>query len=152
MPASWNTPVSEEPPTIAVAIDRESFTLKCLEHVGEAIINIPSSEHADLVYHLGTVSGEEVDKVREYGVKLDRLKDAGIPYWIDAIGVMEVKVKEKIDVGEVRLYLFEVLRAYAKGTLYSKWGWNLTKTSTLLHGAGRAFYAVGKRVLAKKTH
>jgi flavin reductase (DIM6/NTAB) family NADH-FMN oxidoreductase RutF len=150
MPASWITPVSEEPPTVAVAIDRESYTHKCLEHSKEATVNIPSQEHVNLVYMLGTVSGKDVDKVKVFNLRLGKANKVSAPIWLDAIGWMETRVMNSIDVGEVRLYILKVLDYYAKSEFVSEWGWRLDKVSPLLHGSGRGFHMVGKLILAKQ--
>ena len=150
MPASWNTPVSEEPPILAVAVEREAYTHECLEHHGEATINIPGKEHLDLVYRLGTTSGRTVDKIKKFNLRLGKAKKVKPPIWLDAIGVIEARVHSAVDAGEVRLYLFQVLEAYTRRGLYTRWGWDFTKTNILLHGAGRAFYLVGRRIWAKK--
>lgn len=149
MPASWNTPVSEEPPTIAIAVDRESYTYECLEFHGEATINVPSDRHVDLVYALGSVSGREVDKVAEHRLRLLDSVNVKPPCWSDAIACHEARVYSAVDIGEVRLYVFEVLRTLVDPGLYTRWGWDFKKTNILLHGAGRSFYRVGRWTRAR---
>ena len=150
MPASWNMPVSEEPPTIAVSVYRETYTFKCLEHHPEATINIPHSGQADLVYALGTTTGEKVDKIKLFGLRLEDSETVSVPRWADAIASIEARVLSKLDVGETRIYVFEVLRTMVRGDLYTRWGWDFSRTSILLHGAGRAFYTIGRRIIARR--
>ncbi len=150
MPASWNTPVSEEPPTVAVAVDRDSYTYECLEYHPESTINVPSSDMLDLVYRLGTVSGRDIDKIREYNIQLEESYRVSVPRWRDALASLEARVYDSMDVGEVRLYVFEILGVYVDLDFYTRWGWDFRKTNILLHGAGRNFYIVGKWIRAGK--
>ncbi len=150
MPASWNVPLSEEPPSVGVAVDRETFTFQCLEHHGDATINVPSPESVDVVYTLGTVSGREVDKISRYGIRLEDSDIVDVPRWADAIASLEARVWKHMDVGEVRFYAFRVLAVHVRKGLYTRWGWDFSKTNVLLHGAGRAFYLVGRRLFARK--
>ncbi|MFB6490703.1 MAG: flavin reductase family protein [Thermoproteus sp. AZ2] len=151
MPASWNTPVSEEPPTIAVAVDRSAYTFQCLEHSGEATINVAAAEMADLAYRLGSVSGREVDKAKEFSVPLVPSEEVKAPGIDGSIAIYECKVEQKIDVGETRLYIFRVLRVRVLEGAVDEWGPVLSKANLLLHGAGRAFYRVDSKIIwAKK--
>ena len=150
MPASWVTPISEEPPTLGVAIDRESFTHRCLEISREATVNIPSSEHVDIVYTLGSVSGRDVNKVEKLKLRLLEGSKVRVPLWRDALAALEVTVYNELDVGECRLYIFKVEEAWIREDLFTRYGWNINKASLLLHGTGRTFYLVGKQIRARK--
>jgi flavin reductase (DIM6/NTAB) family NADH-FMN oxidoreductase RutF len=151
MPVSRNTPVSEEPPTVAVAVDKEAFTHHCLEHVPEATINVPPDNLLDVVYRMGSVSGREIDKVKEFNLHLKPSKHVRPPIWSDGIASLEARVYKKVDVGEVTLYVFEVVEAYVDLNVYTRWGFDFRKINILFPGAGRTFYRVGRYVRAAKT-
>ncbi len=151
MPASWNTPVSEEPPTIAVAIDRDSYTYQCLKHFSQATVNVPPIEAVDLVYKLGSVSGREVDKASTFGVRLQPSERVEVPQLADALAVYEVEVFREVEVGEVSLFIFRVLTLKLAPGVADQWGFDFRKVNIPLHGAGRAFYRVDpKAIWAKK--
>jgi flavin reductase (DIM6/NTAB) family NADH-FMN oxidoreductase RutF len=144
-------PISEEPPTIGVVVYKEVYTHECLEHHGEATINVPSVNDLDLTYRLGTVSGREVDKVRAFNVGLVPSEQVKVPGVESALAVYEVETLRAVDVGEVSLYVFRVLRAKVREGVADEWGLNFEKTNILLHGAGRVFHTVNPRkMFAKK--
>lgn len=151
MPASWNMPVSEEPPTVAVAVDRSSYTHTCLEHVPEATINVATSEQYQLVYDLGSVSGRDVDKVSRYGLRIVPSIKIRPPGLEGSLAIYEGRVLSGLDVGETRIYVFEILLVRVLEGLVGEYGPDLEKTNILLHGVGRVFYRVDpRRILARR--
>lgn len=151
MPASWNVPISEEPPTIGIAVYRETYTYQCLNHDPEATINVPGIEQLDLVYRLGSVSGRDVDKVREFKLELVPSDVVKVPGLRDAIAIYEAKVVNRLDVGESTFFVFEVLKVKVKPGIADEWGIDFSKTNILLHGAGRVFHRVDPhKLFAKK--
>ena len=150
MAISWITPISEEPPTLGMAIDKEAYTNTCLEYCPEVTINIPSIDYRDLVLSVGSVSGRDVDKVKVFNIKLSSANKVKVPVWSDALGIIEGRVSKVIDIGEVRFYVVEVLDAYVKKGTFTKWGWNLSKVNPILHGSGKVFYSPGRVFMAKK--
>ncbi|AFA40581.1 Conserved protein/domain typically associated with flavoprotein oxygenase, DIM6/NTAB family [Pyrobaculum oguniense TE7] len=151
MPASWNTPVSEEPPTVAVAVDKETYTYQCLKSHRYATLNVPPIEAADLIYKLGSVSGREVDKAAHFGVRLEPSEKVDVPRVAGALAAYEVEVYKEVEVGEVALFVFKVLGIWVAPGVADQWGFDFKKVNIPLHGAGRAFYRVDPRpVFAKK--
>jgi flavin reductase (DIM6/NTAB) family NADH-FMN oxidoreductase RutF len=150
MPASWNSPISEEPPTIGIAVYREAYTYQCLNYHPEATINVPGIEHIDLVYKLGSVSGKDVDKVREFKLELVPSDVVKVPTWKDAIAVYEARVLNRLDVGETTLFVFEVLKVKVRPGIADEWGFDFSKVNIPLHGAGRVFHRVDPRKLFAK--
>jgi flavin reductase (DIM6/NTAB) family NADH-FMN oxidoreductase RutF len=151
MPASWNTPISEEPPTVGVVVDKETFTNECLESLGEATINVPSDAQLQLVYNMGSVSGRDVDKVSKFSLELVPSTLVKPPGLKGSIAILESKVYEKIPVGEVNFYVFEVLLVKVLEGFVDEWSIDFSKTNVLLHGTGRVFHKVTPtKIFAKK--
>ncbi|GAY26049.1 flavin reductase [Desulfurococcaceae archaeon AG1] len=151
MPASWNTPVSEEPPTVAIAVDKTTYTYECLEYHGEATINVASDTQIQLVYDLGSVSGRSVDKVEKFSVELVpsvKIKPPGLQ---GSLAILEGRVMSRYPVGEVMLYIFEILLVRVLEGIADEWGLDLSKANLLLHSAGRVFYRVAPtKLFARK--
>jgi len=145
MPASWNTPVSEEPPTVAVAIDSSSYTRECLDYCGEATLSILSLDDVDLIYSLGSTSGRDVDKVSRYGVEVVDSVAIRPPGIRRALAVLETKVLSRYQVGEAVLYVLRVVKARVREGVADKYGYIIGAASPALHGSGRYFYGVGPR-------
>lgn len=145
MPASWNTPVSEEPPTVAVAIDSSSYTRECLDYCGEATLNVLSLDDADLIYGLGSISGRDVDKVSQYGVELVDSISVKPPGIRKALAVLETKVLSKHRIGESVLYVLQVVKARVREGVVDRYGYLPNVANPALHGSGRYFYGVGSR-------
>jgi flavin reductase (DIM6/NTAB) family NADH-FMN oxidoreductase RutF len=152
MPASWNMPSSEEPPTIAVSVYRETYTYECLKYHGEATINVPGVDMLDLTYMLGSCSGRDVDKVKEFKVELiesEKIKPPGIK---NSLAIYEGKVIGTLPAGECDIFLFEILNVKVKEGVADEYGLKIgDNVNLLLHGSGRVFYLVYyKKYFAKK--
>ncbi len=139
-PISWITPVAEEPPSLALAINQESLTYELIKKHGDFVVNLLTSDMIDAIMYAGTVSGRDADKfsilnlhpIKSHVVKAPALKEA--------IARIECEVMNSLDVGETALFVAKIVHAEAKEGLFSEqYGWDLRKVSLPLHLSGRAF-------------
>ncbi len=149
MPASWVTPVSEEPPMIAVAIAKENYTHDMIAETKEFTVNVVGKEHVELVWKTGTISGREVDKVKELKIDLKPSAKVSAPRLADALGVIECRVVESVEAGESTLFIAEVVHAEAVDAFNEKYGWDIRRAKPLLHCSGRAFTVPDGLLLAR---
>jgi len=152
MTASWVTPVAEEPPLVAVSVEKETKTHELIEKYGEFTINILEQEHLDDIWLFGTKSGNKVDKIKLTKLNVKQGFKVKAPIINEAVGIIEAKVTNKIDTGECTLYIGEIVHAEAESEKYNeKYGWDLRKTKLLYHAFGRVFMTNGKLVLVKRS-
>jgi len=150
MAASWVIPVSEEPPKVVISIDRENYTYELIEKYGEFTVNVVEENYLDKIWFLGTTSGRDIDKVAKVGLTVAKGRKVDAPIIKEAIGIIEAKVSEKIDVGECRLYIGDIVYAEADESKYSlRYGWNLRKTRLIYHLSGKAFMTNGRLIFPK---
>lgn len=152
MPASWVSPISEEPERVVVAWDKESYTLELLKKISYLTINVVGPEDLDILWKTGRVSGHEVDKVKEFGIQLEKASDIPSYRLKSPLGWMETKVYKIIgDLAEdIDLVILDVISAYASKDDYDmRYGWQLRKANILLHASGRAFVVPGRMYFAK---
>lgn len=150
MSASWVTPVSDEPFLVAVSLWKGSLTYQLIKETGEFTINIPSEKDLDRVYRAGTVSGREVDKIKEIGFRLYESKIIKTPGLQDVLGFLECRLVNEIDLGESVLLIAKVEAIHVVEEYYTKYGWDLYKAKPLLHHSGRAFTTPTRPLLAQR--
>lgn len=150
MAASWVSPISEDPPLVALAIDKESYTHELIKETREFTINFVGEEHIDLVYKAGILSGRNTDKWSLLGLEPVQSKIISVPGIRDCCGFLECQLEKIVDAGECSLFIARIVASHVKSDLYTKYGWNLKKAKILLHLRGRAFVLPGKIILARK--
>jgi len=150
MAASWVMPVSEEPPKVVISIDRENYTYELIEKYGEFTVNVVEENYLDKIWFLGTTSGRDIDKVAKVGLTVVKGRKVDAPIIKEAIGIIEAKVSEKIDVGECRLYIGDVVYAEANPSKYNlRYGWDIRKAKLVHHLSGKAFMSNGRLLFPK---
>jgi flavin reductase (DIM6/NTAB) family NADH-FMN oxidoreductase RutF len=144
MACSWFTPVSEDPPTVLIVLDVESYTAGCINWCGEFVINVLPAELLSKVWIAGSVSGREVDKIKAMGVKLMRCRKLNTYAIEESVAVIEAQVINKLEVSDSKVFIGRVVDAYVKEGVVGRYGWDLSKVSIPLHNWGRSFYILDK--------
>uniref|UniRef100_A0A7V5XI07 Flavin reductase family protein n=1 Tax=Thermodesulfobacterium geofontis TaxID=1295609 RepID=A0A7V5XI07_9BACT len=134
MACSWITPIAEDVPTLGFACDKEHFTHKLIQKYKEFSVNI--TEDIDLIWKVGTTSGENINKVEAFNIKIKPGKVLNVPLIENAFANLECKVIKEIEIGEVTFYVGEVKHWEASD--FDEYGykefWRLP-----LHKGGKAF-------------
>ena len=140
MAASWVTPLSEEPPRLGVAIDRESYTYELIHKYKEFTVNVIDPTLIDKVWYVGTKSGRKEDKIKAVGLTLHPSNKISVPGLAESLAFIECRVVNEVHVGEVAFFIADMVEIHVKPELYDpKYGWNIKKARILLHISGRAF-------------
>jgi len=153
MTASWVTPVAEEPPRLAVAMDKEGHTYSLLRQSGEFTVNVVFDDHLDALWLAGTTSGWKAkNKLGKAGIKAVPSKRVSVPRVAGAAAVLECRLWQVLDVGETALVIGDVLDAYTlvADAFNKAYGWVIGKARIPLHLGGRAFTLPGRLLIAGK--
>ena len=108
---AWATPVSMEPPMLAIAIAPARFSHDIIERSGEFVVNVPGSDLLHAVWHCGTVSGRDSDKFGGAGLTESPAQVVRAPLVAECFGHAECRVVEAPVTGDHTLFVGEVVAA-----------------------------------------
>ncbi|MEM5828001.1 MAG: flavin reductase family protein [Candidatus Aenigmatarchaeota archaeon] len=141
MSASWVMPVAEDIPSICLACDREQYSYSLIEKYKQFSVNL--IDDINLIWKLGTTSGKEINKVKEFNLKVIKGKKLDVPILENSLAFLEAKVFNKIEIAEVTLYIAEVVNYEGKNL--DEYGlkefWKIP-----LHKGGKAFVFIDKKL------
>jgi flavin reductase (DIM6/NTAB) family NADH-FMN oxidoreductase RutF len=109
MGVGWWSFVSWQPPMLIVSIGFPRYTMECLENHDEFTLCFPSSRQSKGAWVCGKKSGRQVDKIPETGFKMKSSKKVTPPIIDGCTAAFECRIKEKLDAGDHRIYLAEIL-------------------------------------------
>ena len=102
---SWWTYLESEPSYIGFTMWNKSYTCELVLKTGKAALSIPGEAIADITLKCGTVSGRDVDKVKEYDIKLF---DAPVKFPLHSRLAFSCTVENKVEVGECVFFICKV--------------------------------------------
>lgn len=114
---SFCMPVSKEPPLIACAIGRGTYSYRLIKSTKEFIINVPPKELTQQIYYCGFHSGSRVDKFKKTELTPQPARKVKAPIIDECVVYMECKVRQEIKTGDKNLFIGEVIEAYADEAL-----------------------------------
>ena len=116
---SFCMPVSKTPPLLACAIGHNAYSCELLEDSGEFVVNVPPSNLKREIYYCGFHSGRQIDKFQETGLHAQAARQVKAPIITECAAFMECRVTARYDSGDKRLFIGEVIEAYADSAVVS---------------------------------
>jgi len=144
---SWIMPAAAAPPLLALSLGTDSLTRSTIDSRGEFVVNIPPRRLARAVDFCGRVSGRDVHKAREAGLRLEPGGRVRAPWVTEAIGHLECTARRAHDLGDHVLVVAEVVLAAAEARLFDgAWITDDPEGRTVHHlGAGH-YASIGRRI------
>lgn len=140
MTCAWSTPVSEEPPIVAVSVSKESYTSELIRQTKEFVINVPTKKFLKALWTCGKTSGRELDKFRRAGLSYSQARSVRPPIIDGCAGYIECKLWKSIDAGECFAFFGKIITAYADDRLLDKGLWSISADIPLHLGGSRIVY------------
>ncbi len=108
---AWTTPVSIDPPMVAIAIAPGRYSHELIARSRAYVINVPASGLLSAVWYCGTRSGRNGDKFQ--GARLTRSASAIVdaPRVAECFAHIECRVVKAPSVGDHTLFVGEVVSA-----------------------------------------
>lgn len=103
--------VSQSPPLLAVSVSKTFATYQLIEAAKEFAVNVIADNQLDLAKKFGRVHGDEVDKFKEFGLKVEAGSQTGAPLIGGCFANIECRVKSSLwEVeGNHAVYIAEVV-------------------------------------------
>ncbi len=140
MACAWHTALSFDPPLFGVLISKKRLTHQLISTARDFTVNFISADKVKLSAQMGRKSGFEIDKVKEFRVKLFPSKIIKSPVIEEAYVSFECRLADVRAYGDHDLFVGEVLAIHQDEKSFNADGvLNTNKVHPLLY-LGSDFY------------
>ena len=102
---AWWTYLESEPPMVGFSMAKESYTCELVASTNKVAICLPAEEIAKETLQCGTISGRDIDKVKEYGIELT---GGDVKYPVHSKLVFVCDVSQQVKVGDCVFFVCDV--------------------------------------------
>ncbi len=121
---------SFDPPMVMVGVVPSRHSHKLITETKEFVVNIPSEEQREMFTFMGTKSGSDMDKFKEYGVAWEQGKKVDAPLMLDCPVNIECKVVDSIVTGSHEMFVGEIVAIQANQDIVDDKGEIIKKAFT----------------------
>ena len=109
---SFWTYLAFDPGKIGFAMGFKAFTGKREWETGEAVLVIPGADLKDAVMQCGSSTGEKTDKIRKFGIEMEKLPGTEIQIPKHSKAAFHLSLDQIVEVGDHYLYICNVEAVY----------------------------------------
>jgi flavin reductase (DIM6/NTAB) family NADH-FMN oxidoreductase RutF len=150
MPAAFVTPVSFDPPLVALAVHPSRHTHDMIKYSEEFALNLPSRELLHHCQYLGSVTGREFNKLELTNLPKFRARRVEAPLLEGCVAYIECGVHDAYTAGDHTLFIGKVVAAQVEKEAFEE-TWLLTDPDLKpLHYLGMNYYALLDERLAAR--
>jgi flavin reductase (DIM6/NTAB) family NADH-FMN oxidoreductase RutF len=144
MTVAWFSKVNGQPPMFMVSLENPRYTAEGIKENGVFSINFPGKSLAEKTDYCGMVSGRKTDKSGVFKVEYGEHK---APMIAECPVSYELKLKQTVELVDSRLFIGEVVGAYADGKYLTDKKLDVSKTEQfqLIESPAAGYYAQGKQ-------
>ncbi len=135
MTCAWATPVSDEPPIVAVCVSKETYTTELIKQSRQYVINIPTKKLLRELWVCGKSSGRDTNKFEKAKLLTTSAAKVKAPLIKNCIGYIECRLWKTVDAGECYAFFGKVLSASVDEKYFKKGMWT-GEADIPLHLAG----------------
>jgi flavin reductase (DIM6/NTAB) family NADH-FMN oxidoreductase RutF len=148
MTIAWGGICCSQPPCIAVALRKATYTHGCILQRKAFTISIPSVALAKEADYVGIVSGKNVDKFAETKLTSVKSELVDAPYVQECPIVIECKLLHTLEIGLHTQFIGEILDIKAEDSVLDGQGYtDILKTKPFVFDTGqRAYFGIGERI------
>ncbi len=135
-------PIDDEANLIGISVHEDNYSYELLTKSKEFVLCVPSIKQLSLVWKVGTTTGADIDKIKEFGIELEAGVKISTPHLKNCLGFLECEVEKSIKAGEHTLFIARVVYAAADSRYFDK-VWKAS-AKPLFHVGSRYFATIGE--------
>ena len=143
---AWVGVCCSEPPLIGVGIRPQRYSNPLVKSSGEFVVNIPTSDVADVVDWCGSVSGAEVDKFATGGLTMAPASEVSAPLIAECPVNVECAVRHLLRLGTHDYFIGEVVAVHVEESVIGPGGGiEVAKLKPLIYNMPE-YWSIGQKV------
>lgn len=140
---AWQTPVSHNPPVLAIAVGKKRYSHDLILQAGEFVVNIPNAAQLKLVELCGRISGRDQNKFEIAKLTPIPAQVVSVPLIAECMAHIECKLINRVEIGDHSMFFGEVVAALVDEELFDGF-WKLeSDDGRTIHHLGSQYYAIG---------
>jgi flavin reductase (DIM6/NTAB) family NADH-FMN oxidoreductase RutF len=147
---AWIGVLSTKPPLIGIGLNKSRYSTPMIEESDEFVVNIPDEKHLAEADWCGCASGRSYDKWEMAGLTREPALKVKAPLIKECPVNIECVVREKLDIGDYRIFVGEVVESHVeKSALNAKGVIDFAKVSPVMYNVGE-YWGLGEKLGAIK--
>ena len=147
-PVAWNMPLRKDPPMVGLLSGKGHYSYPFIQKTGEFGLNVADASMMDAVLGCGYTSGAaEQDKFARFGLTRQPSTRIKAPLVAEAVGNLECRVCQVVDLGVSSLIIAQVLEATAATTHFQQGRWAFQNGLQLIHHLGGTEFCLSERAV-----